>query len=54
MRPKGEGRRERGVKCSDEEAKKEEGEKNRMKREVGGEKKCSECLYAAQLEERIV
>jgi hypothetical protein len=49
MRPKRERGRMGGVKCSDEEAKRE----RRVKREVGGEEKCSECLRAAQLEERM-
>ena len=49
MRPKRERGMGGGVKCSGEEAKKEE----RVKREVGGEEKCSECLRAAQLEERM-
>ena len=37
------------MKVSDEETKKGK----RVKREVGGEEKCSECQRAAQLEERM-
>ena len=52
MRPGRERSRGGGVRCSDEEKKKKK-RKARVKREVGGEEKCSECLRAAQLEERM-
>jgi hypothetical protein len=49
MRPEGEKRRGGGVRCSDEEKKQKKKRRTRVKREVGGEEKCSECLRAAQL-----